>query len=303
MTGGLADIDWIAVDWGTSRLRAWAMAGDSLRAEAASQDGVGRLEKGQFEAALLRLIAPWLGRTRMPVFACGMVGSRQGWVEAPYATTPCPPLPGNLVAAPATDGRIALSVVPGVRQMQPPDVMRGEETQIAGFLAGTPAFDGVLCLPGTHSKWVRVSAGEIVGFRSFMTGEVFDLLVTGSVLRHTVGDGWDGDAFLRAVLDAMTRPEGVAAGLFAIRAEALLTGIAPGTARARVSGGLIGMELAAARGYWLGRDVVLIGAPGLTAIYAAALTAQGVSPRIAEGAAMTRAGLAVARHRAREATP
>jgi 2-dehydro-3-deoxygalactonokinase len=292
--------DWIAVDWGTSHLRAWAMAGDAVRAEAASDDGMGRLTRAQFEPALLRLIGPWLGAARMPVIACGMVGSRQGWVEAPYATVPCRPLPEALVAAPVTDPRIDVRVVPGLRQMEPADVMRGEETQIAGYLAVTPGFDGVICLPGTHSKWVHVSAGEVVSFRSFMTGEMFDLLSTASVLRHTVGEGWDAEAYNNAVSDALSRPEAVAARLFSIRAEALLRGLDAGTARARLSGALIGLELAGARPYWLGQDVALIGAPKLSAIYAAALAAQGVTARVADGAAMTRAGLAAARALTRE---
>jgi 2-dehydro-3-deoxygalactonokinase len=238
----------------------------------------------------------------MQVIACGMVGSRQGWVEAPYATVPCRPLPEALVAAPVTDPRIDVRVVPGLRQMEPADVMRGEETQIAGFLAATPGFDGVICLPGTHSKWVHVSAGEVVSFRSFMTGEMFDLLSTASVLRHTVGDGWDADAFGQAVSDALSRPEAVAAKLFSIRAEALLRGLDAGTARARLSGALIGLELAGARPYWLGQDVALIGASKLSAIYAAALAAQGVPARVADGAAMTRAGLAAARALTMETT-
>ena len=295
MIAEAAYADWIAVDWGTSHLRAWAMAGDAVRAEATSDDGMSRLTKAQFEPALLRLIEPWLGAAKVPVIACGMVGSRQGWVEAPYVTVPCRPLPEALVAAPVVDPRIDVRVVPGLRQMEPADVMRGEETQIAGFLSLTPGFDGVLCLPGTHSKWVHVSAGEVVSFRSFMTGEMFDLLSTVSVLRHTVGDGWDADAFAQAIADALSRPEAVAAKLFSIRAEALLRGLDAGTARARLSGALIGLELAGARPYWLGQNVALIGAPKLSAIYAAALAAQGVVAAVADGAAMTRAGLSAAR--------
>lgn len=303
MSGEAAYADWIAVDWGTSHLRAWAIADDGVvRAEAVSDDGMGRLDRAGFEPALLRLIDPWLGAGRAEVVACGMVGSRQGWVEAPYATTPCRPLPDALIVAPVTDPRIEVRVVPGVRQLDPPDVMRGEETQIAGYLASAPGFDGIVCLPGTHTKWAHLSAGEIVSFRSFMTGEMFELLSTASVLRHTVGDGWDEAAFAEAVGDAMSRPEGVAARLFSIRAEALLSGLAAGTARARLSGALIGLELAGARPYWLGQNVAIVGAPKLSAIYAAALGAQGVPATVADGAAMTRAGLAAARQLSMETT-
>jgi 2-dehydro-3-deoxygalactonokinase len=88
------------------------------------------------------------------------------------------------------DPRLRVSILPGLKQAVPPDVMRGEETQIAGFLAAAPGFDGVLCLPGTHAKWVQISAEEVVSFRTFMTGELFDLLSTQSVLRHSIaGEG------------------------------------------------------------------------------------------------------------------
>ena len=150
--------------------------------------------------------------------------------------------------------------------------MRGEETQIAGLLAREPNFDGVVCLPGTHTKWVHVSAGEVVSFTSFMTGELFSLLATGSVLRHSIAaEGWSEADFETAVEDALARPERVSAKLFGLRAEALLMDLSPERSRARLSGLLIGMELAGARPYWLGRDIVMIGASRLVDAYIAAM--------------------------------
>ncbi|HVH03021.1 MAG TPA: 2-dehydro-3-deoxygalactonokinase, partial [Amaricoccus sp.] len=176
------------------------------------------------------------------------------------------------------------------------DVMRGEETQIAGLLAADPGFDGVACLPGTHTKWVHVGGGEVVSFASYMTGEIFALLAGQSVLRKTLaGDGWSEADFLAGVGDGVARPERVPARLFPLRAEALLHGLAPERGRARLSGLLIGAELAAARAYWLGRDVVLIGAPALAKAYRDALALAGLASRVADATAMTRAGLAAAR--------
>ena len=150
--------DWIAIDWGTTNLRAWAMGAGGVLAEASSDEGMGRLTRDGFEPALLRLIGPWLSGPAMPVLACGMVGSRQGWVEAPYRAVPCPPLArGALVAVPTEDPRIAVQIAPGLKQAKPADVMRGEETQIAGALMLYPGFDGAICLPGTHSKWTQIS--------------------------------------------------------------------------------------------------------------------------------------------------
>lgn len=282
--------DWIAVDWGTSTLRAWAVSGASVVAEAQSDQGMGRLAPEQFEAALLDLIEPWRNGPTS-VIACGMVGARQGWVEAPYKPVPYAPGAPDLVLAPARDPDLSVLIVPGVCQTRPPDVMRGEETQIAGYLAKRPAFDGVLCLPGTHTKWAHISAGEIVSFTTVMTGEMFALLRDQSVLRHSVDNAWSDRDFDEAVSVALSRPERLAAELFSIRAAGLVAGQDPGMAIARLSGLLIGAELAATRPYWLGQDVAMIGAPSLTHRYKAALSQQGIVAEDVDGAAMALAGL------------
>lgn len=294
----VADItpDWIAVDWGTSNLRVFAMGPGGVLAEAESDQGMGRLERDGFEPALLALIAPWLHKA-VDIVACGMVGSRQGWHEAPYRAVPCAPVdPATLVSVPARDPRLRVRIVPGLKQAAPADVIRGEETQIAGVLALTPGFDGVICLPGTHSKWAQVSAGEVVSFQTCMTGELFALLSQQSVLRHGMqGDGFDEAAFDVALSDAISRPERLASRLFGLRAEGLLNGLGPEAARARLSGLLIGIELAATRPYWLGQPVLLVGADRLSALYARALTAQGLTPHRVPATAATLAGLALAR--------
>jgi 2-dehydro-3-deoxygalactonokinase len=284
---------WIAVDWGTSNLRAWAMDGAHVLAEATSDDGMGKLTRDGFEPALLRLIGPWLERGPVPVYACGMVGSRQGWCEAAYRTVPCTPLDAAaLVAAPTNDPRLTVHIAPGLKQTTPADVMRGEETQIAGALSLMPGYDGILCLPGTHSKWVQISAGEVVSFQTFMTGEMFALLSEASVLRHGLqGDGWDDTAFDAAVSDALSRPERLGARLFSLRAEGLIAGLTPAAARARLSGLLIGTELAAARPYWLGQRVTLVGASRLSNAYARALKFQGVDAQSLSVTDCTLAGL------------
>ncbi|MFC3088179.1 2-dehydro-3-deoxygalactonokinase [Tabrizicola soli] len=296
---------WIAVDWGTSNLRAWAMAADGcVLAETGSDEGMGRLTPGEFEPALLRLISPWL-EGRPPVVACGMVGARQGWREAPYRKVPCAPLdPAAMILAPTTDPRLHVSIAPGLMQARPADVMRGEETQIAGALRLMPDYDGVICLPGTHSKWAHVSAGEVVSFQTFMTGEIFALLSEASVLRHGMqGGGWDEEAFDSSVSDALSRPERLAARLFSLRAEGLVAELAPGTARARLSGLLIGAELAAARPYWLGQRVTLIGSAALAAAYARALAVQGVEAAHLAAADCTLAGLAALAPRTEATSP
>lgn len=302
--GGMADpnetdwiaVDWIAVDWGTSALRVWAMSGDRVLAAARSDRGMSSLKPQGFEPALLELVGPWLPPGRVtPVIACGMVGSRQGWAEAPYRPVPCAPLaPAGAARAPVRDPRLCVRLVPGLRQDRPADVMRGEETQVAGFLAAHPGWDGVLCLPGTHSKWVHLSAGEVVSFQTFLTGELFALLSETSVLRHSVA-GWDEGGFLQGLEQGFERPERLLARLFAIRAEGLLAGLDPGVARARLSGLLIGAELAAARPYWLGQRVAVIGAQGLGRSYATALARHAVPVTVHAAEGLTLAGLTAVR--------
>ena len=285
---------WIVADWGTSNLRLCAVSAEgSILAEASSSDGMGSLTPDQFEPALLRLAGDWLGPGVTPVLAAGMVGARQGWTEAPYRAVPCAPLaPGQLTRAPSRDPRLAVFIAPGLSQAKPADVMRGEETQIAGALALHPDFDGVFCLPGTHSKWAHVSASEVVSFQTFMTGELFALIAGQSVLRHSLtGTDSDEAAFDEALSDALSRPERVAAKLFSIRAESLLSDLSPAAARGRLSGLLIGMELAAARPYWLGQRVALIGSPALCASYARGLSTQGVPTETLAAADCTLAGL------------
>ena len=288
--------DWIAADWGMTRLRAWAMsASGTVVAEAASSDsGAGALASDGFAAALDELVAGW--ECSGPAVVCGAVGARQGWVEVPYSIVPCPPLAADPIRAP---GPREVYIVPGLKQDAPADVMHGEETQIAGFLTLNPGWDGVLCLPGTHTKWAEVSAGEVVSFRTFLTGELFALLTERSVLRHSVGQGWDEDAFAQALGDGMAQPERLAAHLFSIRAEDLLLGQDRDVARARLSGWLIGAELAAARPYWLGRQLAVIGTAPLSRRYVAALALQGVPALEAAGERMTVAGLIAAYRRLR----
>ncbi len=286
--------DWIAVDWGTSALRASRLRGVEILDEAQSDAGMGGLAPSEFEPALLALVEGWLSPDGTDILACGMVGARQGWVEAPYRAVPCAPVDGTgLAAAPVRDPRLRVRIVPGLMQARPADVMRGEETQIAGYLAQEPGFDGVLCLPGTHSKWVRISAGEVVSFQTFMTGEVFALLQGRSVLRHGMaeGAGLDDAAFDAALSDMLSHPALLAARLFGIRAEGLLQELSPSAARSRLSGLLIGAELAAARPYWLGQQVVVIGADTLAAAYVRALASQGVQAVAAPGDALVLAGL------------
>ncbi|CUH52342.1 2-dehydro-3-deoxygalactonokinase [Shimia marina] len=287
--------EWIAVAWGRSMVRAWAMNDGEVIAQAQSDAGPACLTAEAFEEALLALIFGWLSDAPTDVVICGMEGAPQGWVDVRYGAVPCPALAEQLQALPCKDARLRVYLVPGMKQTQPADVMRGEETQMAGFLSQNQNWDGVICLPGLHTKWAHVSADEVVSFRSFMTGEMFKLLTQQSVLRHSVGEGWNAEAFQAGLDMTLSRPESLASELFSIRAGDLLLGTSTDVATARLSGLLLGAELAASRPYWLGQQIAVIGESSLAGVYAEALKTQGAWVEVVDGDAMTRAGLQAAR--------
>ncbi|MCK0139468.1 2-dehydro-3-deoxygalactonokinase [Aliiroseovarius sp. F47248L] len=304
MKGAPTIPDWIALDWGTTHLRAWLMTADGSVIERRDCDkGMGGLSRDAFEPVLNDLLSDVITNTKLPVICCGMAGSRQGWAEAPYTPVPCVP-PSASKATIVTSANWDVRILPGVKQNSPADVMRGEETQIAGFLASEPNFDGILCLPGTHSKWAHISAGEIISFRTFMTGELFALIGGQSVLRHSVStNDWDQDAFDAALSDTLTRPADLAAKLFSLRAEGLLHNLSPAAARARLSAFLIGAELASAKPYWLGQQVVILGENTIALAYETALTAQGAMVHCVNAEQMTLAGLNAAFDSLQETKP
>jgi 2-dehydro-3-deoxygalactonokinase len=281
----------IALDWGTTSLRAYLLgdSGTTVLDERAEPWGVMHLPDGGFAAAFERVTGAWRARVPgVPCVAAGMVGSAQGWVQAPYV--PCPAGGGELAAglAPVHDGATAaLHVVPGVSQSgERPDVMRGEETQVVGALALHPelAERSLLVLPGTHSKWVRVDGGRIRGFETFMTGELFAVLRDHSILgrppRGAPGPpGGDGDdAFVRGVAAARDSARGVAPLLFSARALVLAGRLAAGSSLEYLSGLLIGDELRCALPAGSdGAPLALVGDAALCRRYVAALTVFGVA--------------------------
>ncbi len=286
--------DWIAVDWGTSNLRAWGLSDSGTVIKTAQSDkGMGKLTRDEFDSVLNELVGAWVDRPT-PVIACGMVGSRQGWVEAPYASVPCPALPQGFARPTVSNPNLNVMIIPGIKQAVPADVMRGEETQVAGFLALNKNWDGVVCLPGTHTKWALVSADEMVSFQTAMTGDLFAAISGHTVLRHSMGDGWDDEGFDIGLEDGLSHPEKLAGRMFSLRAEGLLNGLPNDTARARLSGFLIGLELAAAKPYWLGQQVAVIGEGSLSRLYIHALATQSVAATQVNADRATLAGLTAA---------
>lgn len=263
----------VCVDWGTSSFRAYLMGGDGAileRMEAAR--GILAIGAGEHEQALAGFIGKWLSRGALPILMSGMIGARQGWVEAPYAR--CPAGLQEIASAIVTLETSALGAVglaPGVCMIGrdgSPDVMRGEETQILGALAALRIDHGVFVLPGTHSKWARVEHGRIVSFATYMTGELFAALKDHTILGRLMAPASeDGAGFAEGVRAAsrLERPGDVLHAIFMTRTLGLFDRLAPGQLADYLSGLLIGAELLS--GAQDATGAVVIGSPALTARY------------------------------------
>jgi len=300
MTETVMNPNWIAVDWGTTNLRIWQcdQAGNVLD-ETKVQMGMGALTASEYEGVLISHIDHHLsGKGITEVLVCGMAGARQGWQDAGYLTAPCnTPALNQAVTVPTADPRIMVRILPGIKQPDPADVMRGEETQIAGFLKQTPDYNGLICLPGTHSKWVHVQNGRVVEFQTFMTGEVYDLLSRNSVLKHSVsGECFSQSDFVDAAKSAFENPADVFSQLFRLRAQHLVHDTDATVLSARLSGILIGQEVAAMERQWNHLPITLIGEEALCSLYKSVLEAVGKSVDLNLSAAPTLLGLIAIRN-------
>ena len=267
----------IAVDWGTSNFRAFRInAEGAVVARCSSPQGILRVGKGNFETALRAEVGAWLQEGEDHILLCGMVGSRQGWVEADYLRCPVgiEELAASLVRVPFFGAKVLL--VPGV--MGPaaanvPELMRGEETAAMGILdAGAGA--GLVCFPGTHSKWIELSDRRIVSFTTSMTGDVYSALCKCTILERTMTNGTATDeaAFRDGVLRSADSG-GLLHHLFGVRTRVLMGQLREEASASYLSGLLIGHEVRATMPH--GARVVLVGAAQLCGLYVQAIEACG----------------------------
>lgn len=271
-------MDWIAAEWDHKALRLWGMQGAGI-----ASTHVLTLEGPIAAARLGALVTEALGASDLPIFAAGPLVDGAAQVPAKLAAL-------QQVRVDTWPGPITL--MPGWVQDSPADLVDGEQARVAGVLAQNPKFDGVICLVGAQTRWLHISAEEVVSFQSVMTCELAEVMAASTGI--SAAGNWDMEAFDQAVGDAMSRPQSLAAQLHRIGAERRLKDLPEATARARLWGLLIGVELAATRPYWLGQEVVVIGTETACAPYVAALTAQGAWRREEDGAAMALAGLVAA---------
>ena len=289
----------VAVDWGTSSFRGWLMAADgTVLAESRGPEGMLHCAGSGFAPVLRDHLGKLGASEHLPVLICGMAGAKQGWVEAPYLKTPTR-LDTLYEGAIQVDAPGDVRILPGVAQARAdqPDVMRGEETQLLGITE--PDFTGLVCIPGTHSKWVRIENGVVVAFTTYMTGELFSVMAQHSILKHAIEAAGpltqDGAPFREGLAAAQDVPSGLTASLFRLRAAQLLGFEQRADGAARLSGLLIGSEIVdATQRFGNSHQLRLLATGSLGALYKAALTASSFDVTMIDAEQASRRGLAKA---------
>lgn len=291
----------VAVDWGTSSFRLWLVdrTGDVL-AERRSDEGMMAAAKAGFAGVLQSHLAAVRAPEHVPVLVCGMAGAKTGWVEAGYVDTSAP-LSAILKQAARVPGEARdIRILPGIaqRDTKAPDVMRGEETQLLGALGLDAAGEALVCMPGTHSKWVRVQDGTVAQFSTFMTGELFSVVSRETILSLAVAgadEAEDVASFKAAVKAGYEAPAFAANLLFGARSRQLLFGGTPAAARETLSGTLIGVELAAGlSGGVPEAGITLIASGRLAMLYRLAFDALSVTVTPIDADEAVRRGLSMA---------
>jgi 2-dehydro-3-deoxygalactonokinase len=296
----MSDPAYVAVDWGTSSFRLWLVDRDGkVLTERRSDEGMTTAARTGFAAVLQAHLDAVGGAPDLPVLVCGMAGARQGWVEAGYVDTPAP-LAAILEGAVSVPGQSRdIRILPGIAQRDPhaPDVMRGEETQLLGALGLDATGDALVCMPGTHSKWVTVRGGKVARFATFMTGELFSAISRETILSHAVSgaeQAEDREAFNAALTAAFETPAQAANLLFRVRSRQLLFGGSPAAARETISGTLIGLEMAAELPAARGTAVTLIASGQLATRYRSAIETLSATVRVIDADEAVRRGLSMA---------
>ncbi len=292
----------IAVDWGTSSFRLWLIGEDgNILAERRSGEGMTTAAQAGFAKILQTHLDAISAPSDIPAIVCGMAGARQGWVEAGYIDTPTS-LTAILTGAVAVPGEARdVRILPGLAQRakDAPDVMRGEETQLLGSIAADAKGEQIVCMPGTHSKWVRVVDGRVTGFSTFMTGELFDVITRHSILSHAVAGAADmpadATAFEAALKAAFEKPQLATNLLFTARSGQLLHGTTAAGAQALISGTLIGAEIAGAlSSAGQGAAITLVASGRLQALYEDAFRSLSLPYQTIDADAAVRRGLSAA---------
>ncbi|MDJ0612794.1 MAG: 2-dehydro-3-deoxygalactonokinase [Rhizobiaceae bacterium] len=291
-------VDTILIDWGTTNFRLWHVDGDqSVVGEYRSEMGMSKLKPNEYEPLVENTLRSLDVSSQTPVLICGMAGAAQGWRDAGYIDAPCRigDLSSKSVRLETESGR-DIRILPGIaqRNVSHPNVMRGEETLLAGAVSSGLEFD-VFCLPGTHSKWVFMKGVQVQSFKTFMTGELFSVLKNAPTLSHffnaDVSSDLDMSVFTENVLAAVRNPNIFHESIFSLRAGPLLRGETTHVElQSKLSGLLVGSEISAMKEVC--NNCVGLIADGINGkLYQAAFEASGIQYQLASSEALALAGL------------
>lgn len=287
----------VAVDWGTTSFRAWVVGEDgSIFAERRSEEGFVRSGEIGFAHILETHLQALDVSDDLPIIICGMAGATDGWQDAGYLDTPADlEQIANRALQISNDRDVRILCGVAQRDADWPDVMRGEETQLMGLI-GTVRGCGLACLPGTHSKWVAFDRFSVQKFATFMSGDMFSVLAEHSILSLTMTESREIDpgdeVFLSSVERAIDAPAQVSNQLFTARASVLLGYGEVADSAAKLSGAMIGLEIAGALsrfGHFSRVDLVV--SSHLGALYASALRRCDIEVAVHDGEELVRAGL------------
>lgn len=301
----------IGLDWGTSSFRAYLMgAQGELLDRLVASEGIMQVPNKDFKGVFKRFLDPWLSNYSVPVVASGMITSRNGWLETPYLPVPsgAEQLADALVQVQVQttvhesgplpkSGESVLHLITGLttNPNDTPDVMRGEETQIVGAVeAGLR--DGTFVMPGTHSKWVSVQGGRIEEFATYMSGEIYEVLCSHTILGTLMSDSaFSEDGFRQGVTAGLDAGPTLLHTLFSVRTLPLFGKIAEDKVADYLSGMLIGAELhGATLDRTINDPIIIVGRGDLADRYAIALQVLGVQSTRAPDNIVARGHFAIA---------
>jgi len=290
----------IGIDWGTSSLRGYLIDShgtvlDKLHAP----NGIMQIANADFEAALVNLIEPWHNYGELPMIASGMITSRNGWLETPYLTAPANAKQlANSLKTKRTSNGLDVHFVTGVtiKHDGAPDVMRGEETQIVGVVESGMT-EGVVVMPGTHSKWVTLQDGGIENFATFMSGEIFAALRDHTILGALAKDNdFQVNGFKKGVAAGFKAGTQLLHTLFHVRTLPLFNLIGEDEVSDYLSGMLIGAEIRGATDNGVAvNQVTLVGQDSLVERYSKAFEALHMKVTVADDHIVAKGHFAIAK--------
>lgn len=273
-------------NWGTTHLRAFVLDADGRKiGELRGGPGIATLERGAVPATLEAVLGDWLVQyPEVDVLLCGMVGSALGWFSVPYVS--CPATQNDV--AQGMEWRNALGrrvgIVPGLtcnNGIGQTDVLRGEEVEVFGLIAQTGLRDGLVALPGTHNKWVRVENGRVIEFTSIPGGEVFDALKSRTVWARDDDGQFHVEAFVEGVdLIAKSGPAAILPAMFATRARQVRGELDGAVSGSFLSGIIVGADILTAQtiyGSDMQQGITLVGSPAMNAVFGRACDRLGVA--------------------------